>query len=1563
MQHHRKTKKELLAALALVAALAGLAGFVRWQQVNSPAQKAVVGQVAAQTNSKVATGPEGNEREETIPGVGDRSRGEGPDLISLAEYWNAHVTFPTGRFDGAWLLQAAAQDRLIAAGIPAGEVTYNRSRNQSPLALDPLSFVLLGPRPAQSDGCYSCFNYGKVSGRINTIAIDPTMSSTVYIGMVGGGVWKTTNCCSINTAWTSTMDDPLISTLGLDEITIDPNNHNTIYVATGDFRNNLFGFGANGILRSTNAGNSWTVLGANVFTPTYELAPSIPNPYRWQYQAVSAVKVDPRNSNTLIAGTKSGVFFSYNAGSTWTGPCFTNAFTQTQRQDTTELLVQNNGTSTTIYTAIGYPFGTGPGGTTVANGANGVYSTTVPVSGCPATWQLLTTDTNGWPAGTGNGTESNSKPGRIDLAIAPSNPNVLYAEVSNANSANPGLLGLWRTTDRGVTWQQRATAASLRDCQGAPGDYPQNWYDQGLDVDPNNSDVIYMDTFDVWKSTDGGLTLFDVSCGYSGGTTIHVDQHDTRYVPGSSSTLLQGNDGGIYVTHNADVISPTRPTWQQMNETLSTLEFYGGDVTGNFATAPQPGANGGTQDNGSFVTVWNNPPSIGPQQWQLRAGGDGMFARIEPVFNQRWYQESQNGNLQVSVSGPFGPLASARGPANWGGDTRSFVMPYEIYRGNPSDPANDCNLATGCTHMIAGTTRVWETLQGAVPASSWYTNSLNLTRGVAGRNYINSVRYATSMSTTAMVGTMDGYVWYGFGLGQGTPLSASWVNVTTDTTSLALPERPIMDVRTDPVNPLVGYAVLAGFDQNTPGKPGHVFQITCTANCASSAWVNKTGNLPNIPINTIAPNPRFPQQVFAGSDFGLYYTNDITAGSPTWFRFNAGLPNVKVWELTVDRGFTTLVAWTRGRGAFAWPLPNSPFVQPSATPTVTGTPPTATRTPRLTPSATATSGPCFTYSVMTGTTTIISGTTDIGNHCDDCATTVQLPFPVTFYDQTFTQGFANSNGSFIFGPATASLYNNCLPDRNSQYAVIAYQNDLCTTGCGSQPSCPTCGIYTATLGTAPNRQFVLEWRALHFDPAQGAGPANFEIIFTEGSSTVSTVYGVTGDNGQYETIGVQQTSDTRWTQYSCNTASLTPGLRVDYIRGACATATPGTTSTATRTPTSVVTPVTTCPPGTPTRIATPAFTPAPGCNGRPTGNQLRGDITVTGNTSVAVFTNRSNTCSFPIGLASYQRFDNNIDHQELYDYRLAVIPPNSTLTLTVNNPPCSFQVDAFWGDILYSLNGQRYGQRLLQDEVHMNGGYCTVHCNVPPPTSTAVVATSTAVAATNTPGAATSTAVAATNTPGATRTAVVATNTPGATGTPILNVCTFTDVDPSNPFYAFVRCLACRNIVSGYGDGSFRPNADVTRGQLAKILANAAGLTDAIPATQQTFADVPSNNPFWLFIERLAAHDAINGYSCGGAGEGCDAQNRPYFRWGANANRGQIAKITALAAGYMESIPTTRQTFSDVPSSSPFWLWIEQLAAQGVINGYSDGTFRWGANATRGQMTKIGAQAFFPGCQ
>ncbi|MDQ6655054.1 MAG: dockerin type I domain-containing protein, partial [Verrucomicrobiota bacterium] len=173
----------------------------------------------------------------------------------------------------------------------------------------------------------------------------------------------------------------------------------------------------------------------------------------------------------------------------------------------------------------------------------------------------------------------------------------------------------------------------------------------------------------------------------------------------------------------------------------------------------------------------------------------------------------------------------------------------------------------------------------------------------------------------------DGNVWVGFNLGTGTAGQANWVDVTA--ANAVLPNRPILNIALDPsaasADSPTGYAAVGGFNEGTPTTPGHLFKLVCGSTCGSIAWQDKSGNLPNIPVDSVAVNPNFPRQVFAGTDIGLYYTDDITVGSPVWYRFNNGLPNVMIWDMQIDRGSTTLSLWTRGRGAYAWPLPTGPI--------------------------------------------------------------------------------------------------------------------------------------------------------------------------------------------------------------------------------------------------------------------------------------------------------------------------------------------------------------------------------------------------------------------------------------------------------------------------------------------------------------------------------------------------------------------------------------------------------------------------------------------------------------
>ena len=355
------------------------------------------------------------------------------------------------------------------------------------------------------------------------------------------------------------------------------------------------------------------------------------------------------------------------------------------------------------------------------NGANGVYRLdAMPASGCPAvsSWTALT---SGWPVGTASGVPCNppigdmtttcaptaNKLGRIEMAIAPSDPNVLYAEVQKIDPQpacgalqlsarrRPRLLprAVAHRRTAATTWTQVADHTTLSFLEGTTTagpcgeDTPQMWYDMGLAVDPNNPDAVFLDAIDIWKSTDGGKTLTDISCGYHTGLT-RSPRRCTSTTTSSRTSLAPRRTCWPAATaaSTSRTTRPTRrrarstaidnpPTFKDVNLTMNTIEFYGGDISANFATRTSPFIVGGAQDNGSSYDQFargSTCPDIGCQ-WSQRIGGDGFYARIEPKQGQRVFMESQNGALQRSTTGPAGPYQSAAG--GWGGDRAVVHLP------------------------------------------------------------------------------------------------------------------------------------------------------------------------------------------------------------------------------------------------------------------------------------------------------------------------------------------------------------------------------------------------------------------------------------------------------------------------------------------------------------------------------------------------------------------------------------------------------------------------------------------------------------------------------------------------------------------------------------------------------------------------------------------------------------------------------------------------------------------------------------------------------------------------
>ncbi len=226
-----------------------------------------------------------------------------------------------------------------------------------------------------------------------------------------------------------------------------------------------------------------------------------------------------------------------------------------------------------------------------------------------------------------------------------------------------------------------------------------------------------------------------------------------------------------------------------------------------------------------------------------------------------------------------------------------------------------------------------------------------------------------------------------------------------------------------------------------------------------------------------------------------------------------------------------------------------------------------------------------------------------------------------------------------------------------------------------------------------------------------------------------------------------------------------------------------------------------------------------------------------------------------------------------------------------------------------------------------------------------------------------------TSTPTTTATAsatVTPTGTLTATATPATVTATpcgirFSDVtDSTSYYYQGVYYLACRGVISGYSDGTYKPFNNTTRGQMTKIVTLAFNIPLVFPPAlgNRTFTDVTPADVFYQVIETAAAHGIVSGYGCGGSNpqtgvaEPCDSAQRPYFRPSNFVTRGQLTKIVVIGAGWALRNPAM-PTFSDVSTGNVFYPFIETAVCHGVISGYNDGTFRPNAYAFRSQIAKI----------
>jgi hypothetical protein len=242
------------------------------------------------------------------------------------------------------------------------------------------------------------------------------------------------------------------------------------------------------------------------------------------------------------------------------------------------------------------------------------------------------------------------------------------------------------------------------------------------------------------------------------------------------------------------------------------------------------------------------------------------------------------------------------------------------------------------------------------------------------------------------------------------------------------------------------------------------------------------------------------------------------------------------------------------------------------------TPSTGSPTPTPTATPTPTCPIIGDYTITTGSGTIVPGTTDTGNHFDG-VTAVSLPFPVHFYDQTYSGVNAlkvSSDGNIQFVSANNDFNNVCLPAAAMNNLIAPYWDDLYDGDTANGQ-----GIFTSVSGTAPSRIFNIEFRE-NFTGVSGPPLLDFEVRLHEDTANFEIIFGtLNGNTGDSATVGAQRDTGSHFTQFECNTGGLVDPLQLNFTyAGGCASPTPTATATATVTPTPT-------PTGTPCTLAAP----------------------------------------------------------------------------------------------------------------------------------------------------------------------------------------------------------------------------------------------------------------------------------------------------------------------------------------------------------------------------------------
>lgn len=849
----------------------------------------------------------------------------------------------------------AADIPLVATQVAQRDFQNADQRGQQKGDVGGFKWTSIGPTVAQMPGVLTFTGAPFVtSGRISALAISPNCSADecrVYVGAAGGGIWRTDNALSNQPDWRFISGTFASNAIGT--IVIDPTDQSgrTIYVGTGEPNASGDSEAGMGIYRSTNGGDSWSLVPGSTFA---------------QGRAISSIVIDPANRNTLYVGITRAVrgVSSVTGGSGTSNPGFApvGLYKSTNGGATFSFVWNGNSTvrgvnhveldpsNASIVYAAAYQQGIWRSQASAAPGSfEQVFVPTSPGQNTDRTSFALTTKAGHTRAYVADGSVGGGAGGT-------------YSQVfrnDNMSQAASVLVGGWTPLTNSVNGTPGY--ATYNFCTG------QCWYDNDILTPAGQPDTVFVigsyqyteygfrsNGRAVLRSTTAGdpdpahnnRTFTDMTWDATSATTpngIHPDQHALVFLPGNPNVWFEGSDGGlvrssgVYVDASSQCASrsmgpashttcgrllsaiPTRLF--SLNSGLSTLQFQ--HLSAN-PQNPTGELQGGTQDNGTWLYTGSR------KVWNQTIYGDGGLSgynaanpniRFNTFFSEYTDTNFQGGDPTkwVVTSGPllnspegsqfYMPIIADPLPAKGGS---MFAGLQGVWR-TTDNGGNQAYLEANCPEF---------TTDGANPiCGDWVElggSAGDLTtaaRGSKPGNFMAQVARASGDTSTLWAATGTGRVFISKNA-DGPAASVTWTRL--DSLAPNSPTRFVSSIVVDPSNPNHAWIAYSGYNINNSTTPGHVFEVTY--NGATATWTSLdggTGPMGDLPVTALARDNQ-NGDLFAGTDFGVLR---LASGSDTWEALSNGIPKVEVVYLLIPPGTRTLFAATHGRGAWQLDLP------------------------------------------------------------------------------------------------------------------------------------------------------------------------------------------------------------------------------------------------------------------------------------------------------------------------------------------------------------------------------------------------------------------------------------------------------------------------------------------------------------------------------------------------------------------------------------------------------------------------------------------------------------------